>query len=155
MSPVEAELLFATFDEGALHRGFVARLAGASGAVVTFTGRMRGTSAGGAPLERLVLEHHPQRTAESLLILAETAATRFALDAVHVAHRAGAIGPGEAIVWVAAAARHRRPAFDAVDYLMDRLKNEAVFWKREEGPAGRHWIEPSAADGADRQRWNG
>jgi molybdopterin synthase catalytic subunit len=58
-----------------------------------------------------------------------------------------------AIVFAAAAARHRRDAFEAADYLMDRLKTDAVFWKREDGVDGSHWIEPTEADRADRARW--
>jgi molybdopterin synthase catalytic subunit len=60
---------------------------------------------------------------------------------------------GEPIVFAAAAAPHRRQAFEATDYLMDRLKTDAVFWKREDGPSGSTWIEPSQADYADRGRW--
>jgi molybdopterin synthase catalytic subunit len=57
-------------------------------------------------------------------------------------------------VFVAAASAHRRAAFEAADYLMDRLKTDAVFWKREEGPEGRRWIEPSGADYEARERWD-
>jgi molybdopterin synthase catalytic subunit len=63
------------------------------------------------------------------------------------------MAPGEPIVFVAAAAAHRRAAFDAVDYMMDRLKTEAPFWKREHGPDGARWIEARAADVEDRARW--
>ena len=68
-------------------------------------------------------------------------------------HRCGEISPGETIVFVAAAAPHRREAFAAADYLMDRLKTEAAFWKRETGPAGARWIEPLDEDRAARARW--
>ena len=64
------------------------------------------------------------------------------------------IAPGEAIVFVAAAAVHRRAAFEAVDYLMDRLKTDALFWKREDGVDGSIWIEPSDGDRSDRARWS-
>ena len=57
-------------------------------------------------------------------------------------------------MFVATASAHRRAAFEAADYLMDRLKTEAIFWKREEGPDGNRWIEPTAEDEADRDRWN-
>jgi molybdopterin synthase catalytic subunit len=73
---------------------------------------------------------------------------------VRVLHRCGAIAPGEPIVFVAAAAAHRRAAFDAVDYLMDRLKTEAVFWKREDAVDGSRWIEPMDCDRADQARWS-
>jgi molybdopterin synthase catalytic subunit len=69
-------------------------------------------------------------------------------------HRIGAIAAGEVIVLVAAAALHRRAAFDAADRMMDRLKTEAIFWKCEEGPRGRRWIEPRADDHAAAARWH-
>ena len=61
--------------------------------------------------------------------------------------------PGEPIVFVGVSSRHRRAAFEAGDYLMDRLKTEAVFWKREEGASGTNWVEPTETDYADRSRW--
>ena len=81
------------------------------------------------------------------------AAARFDVSHVHVAHRCGDIAAGEPIVFAGAAAPHRRAAFEAADYLMDRLKTEAVFWKREVGEAGAEWVEPTESDYADRERW--
>ncbi len=85
--------------------------------------------------------------------LAERARERFALDGVLVWHRIGILTPGEGIVLVAAAARHRRGALEAVDYLMDHLKSAAWLWKRERRGDGWHWIEPRAEDHADLARW--
>ncbi|MEA3016439.1 MAG: molybdopterin synthase catalytic subunit, partial [Sphingomonadales bacterium] len=68
-------------------------------------------------------------------------------------HRHGALAPGEAIVFVAAAAAHRRAAFDAVDYVMDRLKTDVPFWKYERRSDGAHWLEARDSDHADRRRW--
>lgn len=132
----------------------LAALGGASpdaGAIVSFVGHVRGED---GTVRELVLEHHPQLTEASLREIAEQAAERFAVDAVAVAHRAGRMAPGEAIVFAGAAARHRRAAFEAADFLMDMLKTEAVFWKRESGPAGERWIEPRAEDRADAARWS-
>ena len=123
------------------------------GAIVSFVGLARAGSAEGTPVERLVLEHHPWLTQRSLEQIACDAAGRFAVSHIRVVHRCGAIAAGEPIVFAAAAAPHRRAAFNAADYLMDRLKTEAVFWKCEEGPSGSSWIEPSEADYADRGRW--
>jgi molybdopterin synthase catalytic subunit len=81
------------------------------------------------------------------------AAERFPVHHIRVVHRCGIVPAGEPIVFAAAAAAHRRPAFEAADFLMDRLKTEAVFWKREDGPSGSTWIEPREADYADRGRW--
>ncbi len=127
--------------------------ANSDGAVVTFAGIARPGSRNGEAVYRLVLEHHPALTLQSLEEIAVEAAARFDVSHVRVVHRRGDIAAGEAIVFAGAAAPHRRPAFEAADYLMDRLKTEAVFWKREIGEAGSEWIEPTEADYADRERW--
>jgi molybdopterin synthase catalytic subunit len=124
-----------------------------AGAVASFAGFCRPTTKDGAPIERLFLDHHPRLTEQSLHDIAASA-ERFGVGAVRIVHRCGAIAPGEAIVFVAAAAAHRRAAFDAVDCLMDRLKTDALFWKREDGVDGPRWIEPTEADRADRARWS-
>jgi molybdopterin synthase catalytic subunit len=127
--------------------------AAGDGAVVSFVGIARRVSKAGEGLETLVLEHHPRLTERSLRDIASDAASRFEVSHVRVVHRCGEIRPGEPIVFAGAAASHRRAAFEAADYLMDRLKTEAVFWKREEGASGSRWIEPTEADYADRGRW--
>jgi len=124
-----------------------------AGAIASFTGLARPAGKDGAPIHRLFLDHHSRLTQRSLDEIAASA-ERFGVSAVRVVHRCGAIAPGEAIVFVAAAAPHRRAAFEAVDYLMDRLKTDALFWKREDGVDGSHWIEPTEADRADRERWS-
>ena len=124
------------------------------GAIVSFVGLMRPSSTGGDPLDRLFLEHHPRLTAAALDEIARDALSRFGVTNTYVVHRCGAVAPGEPIVFAAASARHRRAAFEAADYLMDRLKTDALFWKREDGPAGSAWIEPTATDRADRRRWS-
>ena len=124
------------------------------GAVVSFAGIARPGSKGGEAVYRLVLEHHPALTLQSLEDIAVEAAARFDVSHVRVVHRCGDIAAGEPIVFAGAAALHRRAAFDAADYLMDRLKTDAVFWKREQRLDGAAWIEPSGADRADRARWN-
>jgi molybdopterin synthase catalytic subunit len=123
-----------------------------AGAIASFTGLARPTAKGGAPIHRLFLDHHSRLTRRSLDEIAASA-DHFGVSAVRIVHRCGEIAPGEAIVFVAAAAAHRRAAFEAVDYLMDRLKTDALFWKREDGVDGSHWIEPTGADRADRARW--
>jgi molybdopterin synthase catalytic subunit len=125
-----------------------------AGAVVSFTGVARPHGKSGQPVRNLFLEHHPRLTAKSLETIASDAAARFCLDAIRVVHRCGDIAPGEAIVFVAAASAHRRAAFEAADYAMDRLKSEAVFWKREDREDGADWIEPTAADASDLARWS-
>lgn len=115
---------------------------------------MRPETRAGEPLHRLVLEWHPRMTETSLRRIAEAGADRFAARAVTVVHRCGDILPGETIVLVAAASDHRRDAFLAADYIMDRLKTDAVFWKREVGAFGSRWIEPTQRDQQDRMRWH-
>ena len=129
------------------------RDASVDGAVVSFVGVARPGNASGEAVHRLVLEHHPRLTLRSIEEISEDAVKRFDLSHVRVVHRCGDIAAGEPIVFAGAASRHRRSAFDAADYLMDRLKTEAVFWKREEGSSGAAWIEPTEADYADRRRW--
>jgi molybdopterin synthase catalytic subunit len=128
--------------------------AAGDGAVVSFTGLARPGSRAGEPLYRLVLDHHPLLTLRSLREIALEAAERFDVSHVHVVHRCGEIASGEPIVFAGAAALHRRAAFEAADYLMDRLKTEALLWKREVGEAGSEWIEPTEADYSDRERWD-
>lgn len=127
--------------------------ANGDGAIVSFVGVARPQTRTGGTVEKLVLEHHPRLTLRSLEMIAAAGAARFSASHVRVIHRCGEIAPGESIVFAGAASPHRRASFDAADYLMDRLKTEAMFWKREEGPEGNHWIEPTDADYADRDRW--
>jgi molybdopterin synthase catalytic subunit len=123
------------------------------GAVVSFVGIARPASKTGRTVDRIVLEHHPALTVQSLEEIALEAAARFDVSHVHVVHRCGDVAAREPIVFAGAASMHRRAAFEAADYLMDRLKTDAVFWKREVGEGGSQWIEPTEADYADRERW--
>jgi len=149
---VEVRLAPDSFDPADELAGFT-RAATGAGAVVSFVGLARGQGRDGAEVESLFLDHHPRLTEQSLGEIAAAAAKQFDVAAVRIVHRCGTVAAGEAIVFAAAAARHRRAAFEAADYLMDRLKTDAVFWKREDGVDGSHWIEPTEADRADRARW--
>jgi molybdopterin synthase catalytic subunit len=138
------------FEPGALLTGFSAGRR-ETGAVVSFTGLARGS---GGQVQTLELEAYPGFTDAEIGRMAEAARDRFALDDVLVVHRIGPIAPGEAIVFVATAAAHRRAAFEAADQLMDYLKSRAPFWKKEVGPDGARWIEPTERDLADAGRWD-
>lgn len=127
--------------------------AGGDGAVVSFVGLTRATGAAGEAVKQLVLEPHPTLTLASLAEISDACAARFDVNHVRVVHRSGAVSPGQAIVFAGAAAPHRRAAFDAADYLMDVLKTEAVFWKKEAGARQSRWIEPTPDDYASRDRW--
>jgi molybdopterin synthase catalytic subunit len=139
----------APFDPGALLSEF-AKGRAEVGAVATFTGLARAEAGGTAILE---LEAYPGFTEAQIGKIAEQARDRFGLDDLMIRHRVGKIAPGEPIVFVATAARHRRAAFEACDFLMDYLKSRAPFWKKERGPDGDRWIEPRAEDHADIARW--
>jgi molybdopterin synthase catalytic subunit len=138
------------FDPGALLAAFTAGRTDA-GAVVSFTGIAR---ADAGPQTTLELEAYPGFTERRIEAIAAEATDRFSLLDLLVVHRSGEIAVGEAIVFVAAAARHRRQAFEAADFMMDYLKSRAPFWKKETGEDGSRWIEPSARDRDDATRWD-
>ncbi|MET0295226.1 MAG: molybdenum cofactor biosynthesis protein MoaE [Phenylobacterium sp.] len=138
--PIEPGALLTAFSQGRLE----------TGAVATFTGLARAEKGQTATLE---LEAYPGFTESEIGRIADQARQRWSLDDLAVVHRVGMITPGEPIVFVATASRHRRAAFEACDFLMDYLKSRAPFWKKEHGPAGARWIEPTAGDHADAARW--
>ena len=142
-------LTFDPFDPGALLSAFC-RGRQEVGAVASFTGLARAEGGEAAALE---LEAYPGFTEREIGKTADHARVRFGLEDVEILHRVGRIAPGDAIVFVAAAARHRRAAFEACDFLMDYLKSRAPFWKKEHGPDGARWIAPTAQDHADLNRW--
>src|SRR5581483_3014703 len=137
------------FDPGALLTAFC-RDRAETGAVATFTGIARAEDGATTALE---LEVYPGFTEREIGRIAEEARGRFGLDDFAIVHRVGQIAPGEPVVFVATASRHRRAAFEACDYLMDYLKSRAPFWKKEHGPDGARWVEPRAQDHADIARW--
>jgi molybdopterin synthase catalytic subunit len=137
------------FDPGALLTEFT-RGRTETGAVATFTGLARAEQGATQVLE---LEAYPGFTEAEIGKIADEARRRWDLHDLAILHRVGKIGPGEPIVFVATAAGHRRAAFEACDFLMDYLKSRAPFWKKEHGPEGARWIEPTAQDHADRERW--
>ncbi|MDG5749764.1 molybdenum cofactor biosynthesis protein MoaE [Qipengyuania sp. XHP0211] len=122
---------------------------GEAGGVVSFLGKVRPDG----DVRALELSHYEPLTLPAMRELTETARDQFALDGALVWHRIGVMTPGEAIVLVATAARHRRDAFAAADYLMDHLKSAAWLWKREKRADGWHWIEPRGQDHEDIARW--
>jgi len=143
----EIALRESAFDPAAEMAAFIGRHAQAGG-VVSFLGQVRGD--GG--VEALDLKHYPM-TRPGMADLAATIERRWALEGLLLLHRVGLMVPGDPIVLVAAAARHRRDAFAAADFAMDHLKGESWFWKREKTAAGWRWIEPRAQDHADLARW--
>lgn len=149
----DAQITDQLLDDRAEYDQFLRSLE-AQGAVVCFVGLARPSSQSGAAVDRLFLDHHPTLTERSMREIAAAARERFAVGSVRLVHRIGAVAPGQPIVFVAAASAHRRAAFEAADYMMDRLKTEAFFWKREDADDGSRWIEPTADDQADLTRWS-
>lgn len=119
------------------------------GGVCTFVGEVRGDSG----VEALELSHYAPLTLPGMEALADRALARFDLMGILVIHRVGLMVPGEPIVLVSAAARHRRDAIQAVDFTMDHLKSDSWFWKREKVGGQWCWVEPRADDYSDLARW--
>jgi len=145
---IDVRLADTAFDPGAEITTFAAAHPGAGG-VVSFLGQVRG----GDEVTALELQHYPPLTLPGMQALAKAAATRWPLAGLTIIHRIGVMAPGEAIVLVIAAARHRRNAFAAADYAMDHLKSDAWFWKREQRGGTWRWVEPRPEDHADLARW--
>ncbi|MEG8039513.1 molybdenum cofactor biosynthesis protein MoaE [Sphingomonas sp. LR60] len=120
------------------------------GAVATFTGLVRADD-GVATLE---LEHYPGATEAALTRLAEEASARWSLTAATIVHRVGPMAPGERIVFVGTCSAHRAAALDACAFLIDRLKTDAPFWKRETVDGASRWVEARAADDNAAARWS-
>ncbi len=139
------------FDPAATIAAFQKRNRSA-GAVVTFSGAVR-AHAGDEAVAALELEHFPGVTEKSIAEIERQARERWPLGDVEIIHRVGRLAPGESIVLVCVAADHRREAFEAADLLMDYLKTEAMFWKKEVRGGDAHWIEPRAEDYKDAARW--
>ena len=122
------------------------------GAVVTFSGICRG-SENGEPIAALTLEHYPGMAEAEIQRHADEAMARWPLTGLTVIHRVGRITPGENIVVVLAASQHRQAAFQAAEFLMDYLKANAPFWKREESQQGTSWVEARGHDETAAARW--
>jgi molybdopterin synthase catalytic subunit len=122
------------------------------GAVVSFSGICRG-SEGDAAIAALTLEHYPGMAEAEITRHADTALSRWPLTGLTVIHRVGRIVPGENIVLVVTASAHRQAAFEAAEFLMDYLKANAPFWKREESAGGTSWIDARDHDDAAAARW--
>lgn len=125
---------------------------GGVGAVVSFVGTVRDRSEGAA-VSALELEHYPGMTESAIEAMVAEAGRRFEIRAVRVVHRVGLLRAGEQIVLVAVAAAHRGTAFEACEFLMDYLKTQAPFWKKQTTPEGARWVDARVADDAALARW--
>lgn len=123
------------------------------GAVVTFTGKVRGND-DGRQIAALTLEHYPDMTEAEMARIEAEAMARWPLQAALMVHRVGELHAGDNIVLVITAAPHRQAAFDAAAFLMDYLKTRAPFWKKETTPDGTGgWVDARSADDDAAERW--
>jgi molybdopterin synthase catalytic subunit len=122
------------------------------GAVVTFTGRVRNNN-NGMNVSGLTLEHYPGMTEKSLAKIIDIAKTRWNIGRVKVIHRIGELSIGEQIVFVGVTSKHRQDAFAANEFIMDFLKVQAPFWKKERTEQGESWLDAKATDNAKAQNW--
>ena len=137
------------FDYGAECAAFASGAAGA-GAVVTFLGVVRDDS---GRLARMEIEHYPGMTEKALAAIGHEAQARWPLSGWLVLHRHGTLHPGEPIMMVATASRHRAAAFQAAEFLMDYLKSRAPFWKKEFSADGAEWVAAKEDDEDALRRW--
>ncbi len=125
---------------------------GGVGAVVAFVGTVRDRS-GGAAVSGMELEHYPGMTERAIEAMIDEAARRFDVRGARVVHRVGPLAPLDQIVLVVVTSAHRGDAFQACEFLMDYLKTQAPFWKKEHGSGGAHWVDARVTDDAALARW--
>jgi molybdopterin synthase catalytic subunit len=122
------------------------------GAVATFVGTVRDRS-DGTRVDAMELEHYPGMTERAIEAMVDQARRRFDIRGVRIVHRVGPLRPGDQIVLVAVTSAHRHEAFQACEFLMDYLKTQAPFWKKETTPDGARWVDARVADDAALARW--
>ena len=122
------------------------------GAVVSFVGTVRDRS-DGQGVSAMELEHYPGMTERAIEAMIYETQRRFDIRGARVVHRVGPLHPGEQIVLVAVSSAHRGQAFQACEFLMDYLKTQAPFWKKETTPEGARWVDARVADDAALARW--
>ena len=127
---------------------------GEVGAITTFIGRVRGKEET-RRVNELFLEHYPTMTEKKIMEIVCNASKKFPINGCIVTHRIGKLVPGELIVFVGVTSRHRKDAFEACSYVMDFLKTEAPFWKKEKGSRGEKWINSRDTDYLARDTWLG
>jgi len=126
----------------------------AVGAVAAFVGTVRDRHPGGAgEVSGLELEHYPGMTEKAIEAMIDAAVARFGIRAARVVHRVGPLAPLDQIMMVAVTSAHRGAAFQACEFLMDYLKTQAPFWKKETTPEGSRWVDARVADDEALRRW--
>lgn len=123
-----------------------------AGAVVSFIGQVRDLNEGDA-VSKLTLEHYPGMTEKALEAIVKLAQSRWDIFDTVIIHRIGSLQPADQIVLVAVSSAHRGEAFKACEFIMDYLKTEAPFWKKEQTSTGERWVEAKISDEDARERW--
>lgn len=157
---IEIRIETADFDVGAEMHALYARAqsgsAGSIGAVVSFTGLVRdrvSDQSSSGDVRGLFLEHYPGMTEASIRRFTDLACARWPLTDVLILHRVGMLAPAAQIVYVQVASAHRSAAFAGAQFLMDYLKTDAVFWKREQRETDTRWVEATGDDRQRREAW--
>lgn len=122
------------------------------GAIACFVGTVRDVNDGDS-VSSMFLEHYPGMTEHSLELIAQQAVSRWKLEAVSIVHRVGLLRPLDQIVAVLTASAHRHDAFESCQFVMDFLKTEAPFWKKEQVAEQSRWVQARASDEEARKRW--
>ena len=151
MSGVRVTVQTADFDLGAEVAALRAGDAGV-GAVASFIGTVRDRN-DGAGVSAMELEHYPGMTERAIEAMIDEAMRRFDVRAARVIHRVGLLQPQDQIMMVAVTSAHRGQAFLACEFLMDYLKTQAPFWKKEQTPDGARWVDARSSDDAAVARW--
>ncbi len=138
------------FDPGK-HINEFAKKCTSAGGIASFLGQVRSEN---NTVSTLTLQSYPGVTEQGIQGAEENARLRWELEDIFILHRIGTMQAGDPIVLVLTAAKHRRDAFEACDFLMDYLKTEAIFWKKQTGQNGTQWIEPRTEDYQDNKRWS-
>ncbi len=121
------------------------------GAVVSFIGTVRDLTS--ESLISLTLEHYPGMTEKSLRSIADKARKKWEIESITIIHRVGTLGIGDQIVLVITSSKHRQAAFDSCNYIMDFLKTDAPFWKKEVSDKEEKWVGKRESDEEQKKRW--
>jgi len=151
MSALSVSIQIEDFDIGREHLALRARDERV-GAVCSFLGTVRSQN-DGLPVTAMALEHYPGMTEKSILAMLTQAQAKFDIYAARVIHRIGDLMPGDQIVWVGVTSAHRGQSFLACEFLIDYLKTQAPFWKKEQTPDGARWVDARVSDDDALSRW--
>jgi molybdopterin synthase catalytic subunit len=151
MSALSVSIQADDFDIGQEHQALRAQDERV-GAVCSFLGTVRSQN-DGLPVTAMALEHYPGMTEKSILAMLTQAQDKFDIYAARVIHRIGDLMPGDQIVWVGVTSAHRGQSFLACEFLIDYLKTQAPFWKKEQTPDGARWVDARVSDDDALSRW--